>query len=328
MDLLKKGSSFIKSQSKKLSRFPIRIILMQILAKFAPFFKLLPGSIVQKICLKSQEEIINYLKINILNEIDINKFKIEENRTIPKVIWVMWLQGFENAPLLIKQCLASMERYAKRNNFRLIKLTADNISDYIEIPDEIETRFINGKLNGANYSDYCRCALLAKYGGFWIDSTVFMNSHTEFNLNNYLNNYFFSVKHEDMSTPITNISRHRWNTYVMGAKEGSMLFSFCKEFLETYHKKIDLSIDYLLIDYSINFAYESFIEVQNEIDFLKPNNKNVLWLDKNANLKYSSNIWNFNSKECLFFKLSRKNKYDLNKNTMLNCTLGEQISIE
>lgn len=321
MDLLKKGISFIKVQIEKLNSFPIRIILMQILAKFVPFFCLLPDGIVQKVCLKSQEEIIDYLRVDILKEIDINKFKIEENKTIPKVIWVMWLQGFEKAPLLIRQCLISIERYAKKNNYQLVKLTAGNITKYIEIPDEIKKRFETNKINGANFSDYCRCSLLAKYGGFWIDSTVFMNSHTEFNLNNYLNNYFFSVKHEDMSSPITNIARHRWNTYVMGAKKGSMLFSFCKEFLEIYHKKNDLSIDYLLIDYSINFAYENFSEVKNAIDSLEPNNRNVLWLDKNANRKFSSDFWKANTKECLFFKLSRKNKYDLSKNTILNYAL-------
>jgi len=93
----------------------------------------------------------------------------ESPNPYPDKIWTMWLQGVENAPELIKKCIAS--NVAQHGN-DVIVLDSTNVSQYIEIPDFITQKWKAGIIPNAHYSDVLRILLLAKYGGTWIDSTI------------------------------------------------------------------------------------------------------------------------------------------------------------
>ena len=51
------------------------------------------------------------------------------------VVWVCWLQGFDKAPALIRNCVASMQYHMPEKQF--VFLTADNFRDYCEMPEYI-----------------------------------------------------------------------------------------------------------------------------------------------------------------------------------------------
>lgn len=88
----------------------------------------------------------------------------------PKTIWRYWEQGWDKVPYVVQKCTESVKKYA--SDWNVIDLDKDNIENYIILPDffKIETDFpIQTK------SDYIRCALLQKYGGVWLDATVFLN---------------------------------------------------------------------------------------------------------------------------------------------------------
>ena len=89
-------------------------------------------------------------------------------------VWTCWLQGEENAPPLIKACIASMRRYLPDKEITVI--TDDNADSYIKIPGFIKEKRKKGIIPPAHYSDFIRCALLCKYGGLWMDSTVLVTS--------------------------------------------------------------------------------------------------------------------------------------------------------
>ncbi|MBO5619568.1 MAG: capsular polysaccharide synthesis protein [Paludibacteraceae bacterium] len=89
-----------------------------------------------------------------------------------KVIWTCWLQGIENAPKVVQKCIESMHEYA--NGYEVIVLDQSTISDYIELPDYIKEKYRKGIIPHAQYSDLVRLALLQKYGGIWIDSTILL----------------------------------------------------------------------------------------------------------------------------------------------------------
>jgi hypothetical protein len=89
-----------------------------------------------------------------------------------ETVWICWLQGFENAPELVKSCIASMEYHLKGR--RIIYITADNFRDYCDIPEYIIEKWRKGIICSAHFADLLRLALLIQHGGLWIDATVYM----------------------------------------------------------------------------------------------------------------------------------------------------------
>jgi len=82
---------------------------------------------------------------------------------LPKKIWFLWLQGLDNAPLLVRNCY---ESWVKHNpGWEVILLDESNISNYVPLN-------YNG-LTIQSLSDVLRINLLAKYGGVWVDATCF-----------------------------------------------------------------------------------------------------------------------------------------------------------
>ena len=89
-------------------------------------------------------------------------------------IWVCWLQGEENAPAIVKKCLNSIRKHS--SGYEVVVVTNDNLGSLIEISQIITEKLRKKQMQFATYSDYIRLALLAKYGGIWIDATVFLSA--------------------------------------------------------------------------------------------------------------------------------------------------------
>lgn len=89
-----------------------------------------------------------------------------------KIIWTCWLQGLENAPILVKRCIESMRQYA--NGYRVEIIDLNNVSQFVQLPDFVISKYKAGIIPYAHFSDMIRLELLEQYGGVWIDSTIFM----------------------------------------------------------------------------------------------------------------------------------------------------------
>ena len=96
------------------------------------------------------------------------------NLQVPKTIWICWLQGFDQAPEMVKRCVASIEQYCP--DFDIIRLDATNMYDYAPIPELIKQRFEAGRIPFAHFTDVLRTAILAEHGGIWIDATVLLTA--------------------------------------------------------------------------------------------------------------------------------------------------------
>lgn len=84
-------------------------------------------------------------------------------------VFVYWGQGFDNLPPIIEATYKRLCDVVPSD--ALVSLSEDNIREFIQIPDAVD-KIRN--YSYANYSDYLRFAILAKYGGAWIDATVFV----------------------------------------------------------------------------------------------------------------------------------------------------------
>ena len=91
-------------------------------------------------------------------------------------IWICWFQGIERAPELVKTCYKSVKRWYPDNDIVLI--TKENFRDYVDIPEYVISKWKKGKILNAHFSDILRLALLIKYGGLWIDATVFCTGNS------------------------------------------------------------------------------------------------------------------------------------------------------
>ena len=97
---------------------------------------------------------------------------LQPNGRYPNCVWTLWLQGEENAPQVIKNCIKSFRIYLK--NYRLIVLDENSIQKYIHIPKIIMDKYKNREIDKTHFSDIVRYCLLYKYGGLWLDSTVLL----------------------------------------------------------------------------------------------------------------------------------------------------------
>lgn len=92
-----------------------------------------------------------------------------------KVIWQYWGQGVDEAdlPEIVRLCFASVDRH--RGEYEIIRLSDAMIGDYIDLPEFVYQRMREqGGYNRTIFSDLLRTALLATYGGVWLDATILL----------------------------------------------------------------------------------------------------------------------------------------------------------
>ncbi len=107
-------------------------------------------------------------------------WRIARNVSVPEVsnsgefgksVWTFWDKGFEEAPAIVKRCLESQALHFGK---RLVVLDEKTIHDYVELPDVIVAK--RNLMTTTHFTDILRLLLLRKYGGTWIDATVFVSA--------------------------------------------------------------------------------------------------------------------------------------------------------
>ncbi len=113
---------------------------------------------------------------------------------ILKKLWFLWLQGLEEAPLVVKKCYESWQKY--NPNWEIVFLDNNNFKDYVTIglPQE---KF--APLSGAHKADLIRLELLSKYGGVWADATSLCRVPLDDWLEDYTGAGFFAFTYETRS---------------------------------------------------------------------------------------------------------------------------------
>ncbi len=117
------------------------------------------------------------------NQLSKERKETEEGRTV----FTMWQQGADCAPMVIKACISSIERFAANMGLKFVVLDDNNIADFVDIPDFITEKYVDGKLGRAHYSDLIRLLVLLRYGGIWVDSSVYIPDKVP----EYMVNVFF-----------------------------------------------------------------------------------------------------------------------------------------
>ena len=143
---------------------------------------------------KYKKKLIKYIKFNLIeNNTNISVQKKE-------YVFVCWLQGYDNAPSIVKKCIDSIEIHMDNEIDDVILITKQNINQYVEMPEFILNKWKSGNISDAHFSDILRVFLLCKYGGTWIDATVMLfDEIPEYLLNEEL--FFFQTSFLQSKNP-------------------------------------------------------------------------------------------------------------------------------
>ena len=255
--------------------------------------------------LKKDEWILNYLKDK-LNMV-LEKFKQDDyvgdsDSTCP--IWVCWWSGEEDAPELVKQCIRSIRKNAGKHQVNLI--SEKNYSDYLDIPDYILSKVNSGAMCIAHFTDYLRVSLIEKYGGLWLDATIFCSSTIP---DEYFEKSFFTCKSELVASS-RYLSQFRWTGFCLGGWKNHVFFRYLKESFEYYWRTETSAIDYLLMDYLFETAYRNLPAVRYCMDDVMPNNLHRDDLQAAMNATLPASMWNTVLKDdTVLYKLSWRETY-------------------
>jgi len=106
---------------------------------------------------------------------------------IPRVIWFMWLQGFDDAPMLVKKCWDSWRM--RNSGWDIVFLDEGSLDKYLNL-QSLGIRSEN--VSKQTLSDLVRINLLARYGGVWVDATCFCCVSLDAWLGEYTESGFFA----------------------------------------------------------------------------------------------------------------------------------------
>jgi len=163
---------------------------------------------------------------------------------LPRVVWTLWLQGWETAPPLVQACLRSWQR--RNPSWTVRALTSENIGDYLDLastyPDVNMTQ-----LPPVTLSDMIRVALLSEHGGVWADSTLFCVKPLDEWIDSYARTGFFAFARPGPDRmlsnwflasqphhPVTVEMRNRVRQYWQGRSAADHYFWFHRLFAEAY----------------------------------------------------------------------------------------------
>ena len=219
-------------------------------------------------------------------------------------IWVFWGQGEENMPPLVKVCY----RQLANNNKNVTLVTNKNINKYIALPEIIFDKVKSGKISWAYFSDIIRNSLLTKYGGLWVDATVWVPR--ELPIKALMNYKFFSPNEEiipnDKTIRFWSNFEWSWNGWCLWSNTTRYpIFSFVAEMLIEIAIKEEIIPDYVTIDYLIYYAIRNnpltHIDIKKAQTF---NSNNRHLLASIMNEEYNEEQYNELIKDNHFFKLS------------------------
>lgn len=259
---------------------------------------------------KKKDVWILYYLYNILEKV-IQKYKDDDyvgEQTKNAPIWVCWWTGEESAPDLVKQCIKSIRHNSGIHQVNII--TKDTYKTYLDIPKYIMDKVENNEMCLANFSDYLRAALLEKYGGLWLDATIFCSTKIP---EDYFEIPFFTCKSEPVDCRY--ISRFRWTSFCLGGWKKNIFYRFFKEAFEHYWKIQICAIDYLLVDYIIEIAYSNIPKIREQIEAVELNNQHRDDLQAAMNRAESAEMFHALLKsDTVLYKLSWRESYSLKTN--------------
>jgi mannosyltransferase OCH1-like enzyme len=228
--------TIVKSKNRLLSILGIQ----QVKKNRKEFLKYIDEPIID---LLNMKRVFYYLKDNYFEKANnsnlYNKpLKLVQNQ----IIWICWLQGYENSPDIVKACFKSVKEHS--SGYDVILITEENMSEYVHMPDYIMKKCNDGLITKTHFSDILRALLLITYGGIWLDATVFISG----NIPEYIKNadlFMFKTSNLDKNAFLPASS------WFIAAKKGNPILIKLYNILLKYWEKEKNMMHYYLFHISL-----------------------------------------------------------------------------
>lgn len=229
-------------------------------------------------------------------------------------VWSMWWQGEESLPEVLKICYESHKRHiASHNNIEYVLITQYNYKNYVEVPQYIKDKLGKKIISFTHFSDLLRVLLLEKYGGAWIDITLFVARPIDITM---FNSSFYSINLTDSNHSYWGVGQHltkcQWaGFFLVSPMPHSCLFRYIKECMLKYWKRYTYPIDYFFLNGIIRCAYLSNIKIKYYIDNVPQNNVFMYDLQQHMNKPFDNILFESMLADTTYFKLTQKTTYKL-----------------
>lgn len=224
------------------------------------------------------------------------------NKKIP--VWCCWWQGEEKMPELVKMCYTRLKQVVPEDKAELHLITLDNYLEYVDIPDYIIKKFDSGIITMTAMSDVLRFWLLEKYGGFWIDATVFFTG--DIPKEYFARGFYCQRMTKNFAYTKREACRGNWCGFSMAGKSKCILFRFMKDAFSQWWAQYDTLIDYVLIDYILLTGYKYVPAIEEIINSVPDNNEDIFEMYQVLNEPYSKELYQRLIRRNVMHKLTYK----------------------
>ncbi len=218
-----------------------------------------------------------------------------ENNSERKV-WICWFQEMNLAPDLVKKCFESIKQNI--TDREIVLITEDNYKQYVQFPDYIQDKIRCGIIPKAHMSDLLRLELLTRYGGTWIDATVYCSGKCPWYMLDS-NLFLFQNLKPGLDGHVTCISN-----WFITAKSGNKILEMTLALLYDYWAKNSYLIDYFIFHDFFQLAIEAYPEEWEKVIPLSNSLPHILLLRLFE--PYDEKIWIAVKEQTSFHKLSYK----------------------
>ena len=246
------------------------IRLLGAYVKLGVFFRVCIETIKGLLKLQSADKIYNRYQPYVVKALRaryynfmLERLKENEKKNLERqksdIVWWCWLQGFDNAPPIVKACYCSLKQNIKNKEIRIID--ESNRSEYIQLPDYIEQRWKKRQIPPAMFSDLIRLELLIKYGGTWIDSTV-LSTGSDYP-NEYLDAKLFLFQYSRKeSNHFSGIS----NWFITSYSNHPVLMTL-RDMLCAYYMDFNCVLEYFIFHRFIEMIFHMRPEIVKEMPY-------------------------------------------------------------
>ncbi len=203
-----------------------------------------------------------------LAKVEITKAAAAETTcTSSRTAWVCWLQGIDAAPVVVKQCYASIKKWL--HGWNVVLITADNFADYATLPNFIIDKWKSGIIGNAHFSDILRLQLLIEHGGLWLDATTLL---TDCIPDYVLQSDFFVFHNGWMDEEMINVA----NWFIFSKRNSNLLLTQSRDLLIEYWRKHDYAKNYFIFHMLFRMVTDANEHLWNSVPYFNQIDNHLL----------------------------------------------------
>ncbi len=214
-------------------------------------------------------------------------------------IWICWLQGLENAPEIVKCCVNSIISNVEG---KIHIITYDNYNKYVKIDECILKKHKCGIISKTHFSDIIRLALLCKYGGIWMDATLYM---MDSRLPDYIYKLPFFMYKVKWTMDEGYLDPRLFASWFIKSERDNPVLNVLYKTIEQYWK-MEEEFPYCLFHYLLRLIWENYAIEEKYKNRLNIYDDRCRILGRQMEKRYDELMWNMIKKEEPLQKLTYK----------------------